>query len=407
MRLIVFTFRNDIRQYNGGSTIRIKGYTQYLKEFGVSYKFVAPARPHYVHPDDFVEFRYSRLNLLMIKIHNILSQKKATKLISLILKYIILQISGIKKLEILSENTFILSHQNGSIPLFLKLIKGRKFIYDVHGIFSIQKEYLEDASAADKLIFYLSLAEEKYIYQYADIINITSRRMMRFIKERFNTSAGFALAPEGILEENINRNTEKERVAELALKFGIDPEDKVLFFAGNFKKFGGVHRLVDSFVSLAGHISNLKLFLIGSGQMEDYVVERIKRNHLEDQFIHIKLINHSDLWFYQQLATLIVCPDIENPYNELILHIKIFDSIASGKPVVATRFDVLEEVFPPDADFIRYAKSSNLNDLNQTIADSIKDLSWFRKADSKWLSELTYRRLCKNLVDQYYRLIQK
>lgn len=405
MRLIIFNVRKDVHKQVSGSSIRIKGYTCYLKEFGVSYKFVAPARPDYVDPNDFVEFKYSRLLLLFIRIHNILNQITATKPISLILKFFLHKNSGLKKLAELSKGMFTLAHQNGSIPLFLKLTKNRKFIFDVHGILSLQKEYLEDNSLTNRLAFYISLAEEKYIYKYADVINATSKRMLDFIKDNFTTSAKFAIAPDGLLRDSFDDPLDQNKVTLLAQQLGINQNDKVLFFAGSFKKFGGVHHLADAFCELASQINNLKLFLIGTGQMENYIVKQIKKHKLQERFIHIKQVNYSDLWYYQQLATLIICPDIENPYNELIPHVKIFDALASGKPVIATRFDILEDLFPPSTGLIRYSKSSNVADLKQTIADSINDLSWFRKADQELLSELTYKNLCKKLVEQYAQLI--
>jgi glycosyltransferase involved in cell wall biosynthesis len=405
MQLIIFNVRKDVHKQVSGSSIRIKGYTCYLKQLDVSYKFVAPSRPDYVDPQDFESFSCGLLLLLFVRVHNILNQIAVTKFTSLILKYFILKNSNIKKLAALSENTFILAHQNGSIPLFLKLAKGRKFIYDIHGILSLQREYLEDTSLRGKLAFYLSVTEEKYIYKYADIINATSERMIDFIKANFVTAAKFAVAPDGLLRDNLDEPVDLRRVELLTSQLGIHQNDKIIFFAGKFKKFGGVHVLIDAFCELAECIDNLKLLLIGSGQMEDYILKQIKTHKLEDRFVHIKQVNYSDLLYYQQLATLIICPDIENPYNELIPHVKVFDSVASGKPVVAAKFKVLEELFPPDACIIKYSNSSSVNDLKQTIIDSLNDLSWFRKADKKLLSEFTYRKLCKKLVQQYAQLI--
>lgn len=404
MQLIIFTSRKDIQNVIGGSGIRIKGYTSYLKEFGVSYKFVAPVRPAYVDSKDYVSFNLSSIVQLFVKVHNILSQVTVTRFMSSIIKHFVLKNPGIKKLAEISKGSYILSHQNGTIPLFLKLANGQRFIYDVHGILSLQKEYLDDFRLKRKLFFWLSVIEEGYTYKYADVINATSERMVDFISSNFKTKAQFAIAPDGSLKDNFNEQLDLGKIKSLENQLGIRQDDKVLFFAGRFKKFGGVHRLVDAFCELAEQMEKLKLLLIGTGQMEDYITQKIKAYKLEDRFIHIKEIAYSLVRYYQQLATLIICPDIENKYNELIPHVKIFDGIASQKPVIATRFKVLEELFGPERGFIRYSESSSVVDLKEAIAESISETSWFRAADNELLARFTYRKHTKRLVEQYRAL---
>ena len=404
MQLIIFTVRKDIQGITGGSSIRIKGYTRYLKELGVSYKFVAPVRPDYVDSEDYVSFSLSTTAQLFIKIHNILRQVTVLRFLSSIMKHFILKNPDIKKLAEVSKDTYILSHQNGSIALFLKLTNGQKFIYDVHGIPSLHKGILQGRSLRNKLFFYLALAEEKYFYEYTDVINTTSEDMANFINSNFKTAARFAIAPDGLLKDDFNEQLDMGKVKLLENQLGIKQGDKVLFFAGNFKKSGGVHRLVEAFCELAGQMNNLKLLLVGKGQMRNYIIKRIKAHKLEERFIHIEQIVHSLLPYYQQLATLIICPDIENKYNELVPHIKFFDSIASGKPVIATKFKILEELITPNAGLVRYSKSSSVNDLKQTIADSIFQADWFHKADNGLLSTFTYKKLSKKLVEQYRAL---
>jgi glycosyltransferase involved in cell wall biosynthesis len=402
MPLTILTTRPDVGEPVGGSSIRIAGYTRPLRELGVAYKFVSSVRPEYVSPADHVPFSPARGLVPLIGVHNILFHKRFFRPLVTLLRAFLLRDRQIRELIQTAKGTLLLAHQHGSVALFLKLTGQQRFIYDVHGILSLQSEYLERASVKDRFAFWVCRIEEKYVYKWADVVNAASKSMVEYLRSAFETSARFIIAPDGVLCEDVDRRLDQETVTAIRRELGLEASDRVLFFAGNFKKFGGVHHLVDAFCELAHQFEDLKLLLVGQGQMAGYVHRRIETSGLQERFVHIKQVPYSRLPYYCELATLIVCPDDEeNTYNCLTPHIKVFDAIASGKPVVVTQTDVLEEIIPRDSRLVRYTSTRGMKD---TIADCLKDLTWFKSAEPTLLQKLSYKTHAARWVDAYSAL---
>ena len=400
--LTILAARGDIKEPVSGSSIRVAGYTKCFDDLGVSYTFVSPVKPAYVAAADYFPFSVRGVLAFCIRIHNILFQTRLLRLFSYLLRLGILRSAEVNRLIIAAKGTLLVSHQNGSIPLFLKLTRQQRFIYDVHGILSLQKEYLEDSSLKGRLLFWICLLEEKGVYRWADVVNATSEPMVRYLQSAFETHAQFVVAPDGLLREDLDAELDRDRIDAVKRELGFLESDRVLFFAGSFKKFGGVHVLVDAFCELAQEFRDIKLLLIGQGQMEQYVTKRIRSCGLEDRCVRKKQVLHSMLPYYQHFATLIICPDItESLYNQITPHIKVFDSIASGKPVVVTESEALRAVIPSDWRVVKYTSTE---DLKNAIADALADLAWFRRPSRSILQRLTYANHARGVVGEYRRL---
>lgn len=391
--------RTDIERPVGGSSIRIAGYTKALNDAQVTYRFVSPVRPTYVCAADHVAFSIRGIVAVCISIHNVFFHTRLLRGIAYLLRFAILRNGEMRKLVRVVDGTVLLSHQNGSIPLFLKLAQRQGFIYDVHGVLALQREYTEGACLKHKLLFWLHAIEEKYICRAADIINATSESMAKYLQMTFDTHARFVIAPDGLLQEAMSVDLSQERVAAIRQDLGLHQLGRVLFFAGNFKKTGGVHLLTDAFCEIADQFPDLQLLIIGKGQMETYVRNRIVECGLQRRFFHKTQVPHALLPHYQELASLIVCPDLdENLYNGMTPHIKVFDSVASGKPVIATHCQPLEEMIPPAWRAVKYCSSARLKDA---MIEALSDTGWFRPIDASHLRKLSYHTHAARLLAEY------
>ncbi len=399
--IIILTLRNDIRNIEGGSSIRIKGYTKYLKNFGIKYKFVAPLIPSYVDEKDFISMKISRSILFLVHIYNLIY---FFPVISTFIKNIVLKNKNIKKLVEISKDRYIWSHQNSLISLFLKLTVKQEFIHDIHGIFILQKEYIRDYSLKQKILFLLNIRYEKLILKKADIVNVNSLRMKEYITKTFKRTKGIVIAKDGILRSDFKKKITQGEISNLRDKYGLGKKDRVLFFAGNFKRIGGIHHLVDVFCELSKEFTNLKLFLIGNGHMGKRIFTKIRKFKQEKNVIHLKHIEYSEIFKFQQLSTLIICPDIKNKYNELVPHIKLYDSLASKKPVLSSRFDVLIESFPESKKCIFYFEPSNLNDMKLKIIKVLNSLDEFKPLSNRELQKSTYRKRVEGVIEQYEQI---
>lgn len=399
--MIVILVYRDPKNIQNGFTIRVKGYTKYLKSFGVNYKFLAPARPDYVDKKDFVPFKLDNKILILIKIYNLIY---FLPIIPKIIGNIVLKDKNIRNLVKISKDRYILSHQNSSTSLFLKLACNQKFIHDVHGIQRLQKEFFKDYNLKEKILFITDIWIERLVMKKADIVNVNSFKMKEYVKKGFKRTNGVIVARDGLLRDNFDLLVSEKEISKLRDKYGLKKKDKILYFAGTFKKIGGVHHLVDVFCDLSKEFDNLKLLLIGKRQMEEYVSKKIKKFHLNKRFIHLRSVDYDEIFKFQQLSTLIICPDIVNKYNEITPHIKLFDALSSKKPVLSSRFEVLTEMFPESRNCILYFEPSNLEDMKKKIIEVFDSKIKFRPLTNKELSRLTYKRASEDVISQYKKI---
>lgn len=397
---VIFTTRRDIETPCGGSSIRIAGYTSYLEDLGVDYSFVAPVRPAYVPQGRFLAIErdktlYRRIYTYLAFNHLNVAARRLQQTID--------RHPLIQSMLRLTENRIVWVHQTGLIPLYLAIAHNRRYIYDVHGILKIQREYFDHATLQQKAGLILNVWLEKQFFRHATYVNAASLKMKQFIADAFKIEGdSIIITPEGLLENNFT-HLSPEELSALRARHGLADTDRVIFFAGDFKKIGGVHLLTDVFCRVAPSMDNLKLFLVGAGQMERYVLDTIRRHKLTSRLIHLRRVDYHQLPQLQQLGTIIVCPDLYNRYNEMVAHIKVFDSLAAQKPVLASRFPVLLEEFPESKGCILYFEPSNPVDLERAIRQGLGHPQTIRPLSHEELRLLTYRQRVKGVINEYRR----
>jgi glycosyltransferase involved in cell wall biosynthesis len=397
---VIFTTREDIETPCGGSSIRVAGYTSYLEDLGVDYSFVAPVRPAYVPEDRFLAIERDKALYRLIYAYLAFSGlffagKRLQKIID--------RHPLIQSMLRLTKNRIVWVHQTGLIPLYLAIAHNRRYIYDVHGILKIQREYFDHATLQQKTGLILNVWLEKKFFRHATFVNAASLKMKQFIADAFKIEGdSIIITPEGLLENNFTPPSPVELSA-LQANHRLTATDRVIFFAGDFKKIGGVHLLTDVFCKVAPSMDNLKLFLVGSGQMEGYVLDTIRRHNLESRLIHLRRVDYARLPQLQQLSTIIVCPDLYNRYNEMVAHIKVFDSLGAQKPVLASRFPVLLEEFPESKGCILYFEPSDPGDLERAIRQGLEQPHAIRPLSNEELRLLTYRQRVKGVINEYRR----
>ena len=398
LKLVIFCpFRNNFNKPIG-SNIRIQGYTDPLNELGLDYKFLSPCKPDFVPGKNFSLFNLQAKYKKLFLLHNVLYASNTGKPISFIIYKILISLPQIKNVIELSKNYRIISHQENSIILFLYLRRKLENFYDVHGILKIQKEYMEVLNLWKKFWFNLELYNEILTFKYIPYLNVVSKEMKEYIRDKFNYTGTIFLAPDGLLGVPEINN---KRVNNLKNKLKIKDNDQVLMFIGSFKKIGGVHLLVDAFIELSVKYNKLKLFLIGDGQMKNLVLKRIQESDLNNRLIYISAVPYTDLFNYMQLAEIIVNPDISNVYNEMTPHIKLFDCIASRRKIVAPAFEVNINILPEKISYISFFEPSNVQAMINSIENFLNKPSVHNFLSDDKLIKMTYNSLAKIYYDSY------
>ncbi len=390
MKITIITY-SDLNII-GGSTIRIIGYSYFLKDNDIFADFYNPFEIPIKLKDRINYKKFKIANSLKILLRYYCFAPK----ILFFLKYIIKTYPFIKDIE--KTNNIIIFHQNFSLGLFLTLSTTKSCIYDIHGLREFQREYFENLSLRHKIRFYRKLLTEKNYFKFGKYFNATSKEMKNLLIKRHKIKPkNILVAHEGLLE-SFREVIKVNLLQKIKLKYNILKEEIIILFAGDFKIYGGIWDLVQAFYIIHKKNSLTKLFLIGWGQEEKKIIEFIKEKKLKGKIILLGMVDYKYLSTYQAVAKIIVCPDNNNYYNQITPHIKIFDSLASGKPVVLSNFktfyDIIEEFHG-----IELFKPGNVEDLAKKIIMIINSYEKYSNAalyNKDKIKEYTYKKRTEN-----------
>ena len=338
--VILVPYLRDLTS-NWGTPIRIKGYTDGLGEIVSNYMFVSPSRPTYIDSNKYVALNIHRRWAKILLMHNILYVR--LPFLAKIISYLIENFSGINNLGVFKRSDLLIwAHQDSTLAMYLKLTRAIPIVYDVHGLFDIQKEYREKMNLWRKLWFDMYLRHEQVIMRKADFINAVSFKMEEYIIKRFLPLGKVLVAPDGI-PDSVEEYSE---IKPKDLSMVFSRKKRVILFAGSFKPIGGGRELVEEYMASNAIMDEYSLLLIGDGPDKGIIRDKINRM-TNGEILIFSPVSHQELIAYMKGADVIVCPDIvNNEYNKMVPHIKLYDAVASGTSVVATDLPVNRALFP-------------------------------------------------------------
>lgn len=370
-----FTF-NDFTKDDGG-TIRMRGIVNALAKSGQRVILLSNAESH----DGF----YPQVEhiLLQIKI-----SKKEKRIFQLLLSCLptvltkqIFKIYAKRCEEVLkngklqNQTIIFFEHLDNSMGYFLKEHKIiEDYINDTHGIAYLEFLHKHSDNFIDTVInkfkSVVALKLDRKIINAARGMIFVSETMKEYFKIQFPILEN---KENYVVHDGVNSSLCKQKVDLVKVEtykkcYSIKESDKVIFFAGLFKDLGGVIDLIKAFSILVekNTIKHLKLLLLGDGECYEDAKNMVKIYKLEDKVIFLGRKSYTELKNYQELSTVIVCPDKKHPYSELVPHIKYFDSLASGKIVINGSFASVKEINQNERFSINF-EPSNISDLAEKI----------------------------------------
>ena len=136
----------------------------------------------------------------------------------------------------------------------------------------------------------------------------------------------------GIDAARFNMNISGE---ELRKKFGIGKDEVVLFFMGWLYTFSGLKEVAYSLIEY-GEKSKFRLMILGKGDLYNELLN-IKNNWLKNRLILIDWQPYDKIPKYIAASDICLLPAYNNEVMRHIVPIKMYEYMACGKPVIATR----------------------------------------------------------------------
>lgn len=190
-------------------------------------------------------------------------------------------------------------------------------------------------------------------------------------------------------------------------KLNLEPSKKYVGFMGTLLDHQGVDVLIDAALSVLQSTPNAFFVIIGEGPMKDKWRRRVDDLSIQKDFLFTGQIDYEEtpMWINAMdvcTAPFLIKAGFRSP-------VKIFDYMACGRPVVASRIPGTTDIFM-GSDAIRLIEPENNDALAAAIVDILADDEKANAMGTKGrrLVETHYDRkvLAKKIQDEAYILLK-
>lgn len=150
------------------------------------------------------------------------------------------------------------------------------------------------------------------------------------------------------------------------------PENTFGYFGG-LETWQGIEVLLKSFQLLIKKIPSSVLYIIGDGTLMHDLKNWVSINGLESSILFVGKVNREELWFdyFSKFRIAVIPRQKMNNSIDTILPIKLVESLAASKPIIAIDIPVMREI--PNNPII-LAKSGSPEHLAETMQALSTDL---------------------------------
>lgn len=133
---------------------------------------------------------------------------------------------------------------------------------------------------------------------------------------------------------------------------GIDGDGWLLFFMGWLYDFSGLRQIVASLAQDTSLLDGARLMIVGDGDLYPELKELVEQNNLAPCVILAGHRPYADIPGLLAAADVCLLPSLENDTTRDIVPMKVYEYLAAGKPVVASRLPGLLAEFGQDGGIV-------------------------------------------------------
>ena len=174
---------------------------------------------------------------------------------------------------------------------------------------------------------------ERFIYTSVDHISVHNIALaeycIKFGAKREKVSVEYPRL-------DMNRFSPGGRDNDLAAKYGIQPNQKIVFFRGTLYRFCGLEQFLELFSTTLRNDSNIVVLIVGSGEAEHSINAAIERLGIQRQVILRPFVDYTELVKYICLADVSINTFVPSLVSDCALPGRVLQSLSCGVAVVST-----------------------------------------------------------------------
>lgn len=255
------------------------------------------------------------------------------------------------------------------ISLLPRMLFKKKLVFEINGLASEERK-LGSGSLRNHLISFLIQKSEIMATRFSNrIISVTPQIKAYLIKNFKCQAEKVKVISNGVDTKMFSPITNKELLSQWKEKVSVGSEELVVVFIGNIARWQGVDILIESGFQLLKKKGNLKFLIVGDGFLKENLMQKVSKSDLKGKYIFTGMVNYKDIPFLINIADIGVAPFIHKRNCDTgVSPLKVYEYMACGKPVVASRIGGIE--------FIEKEGAGKLVEPGEikSLADAIDDL---------------------------------
>ena len=222
---------------------------------------------------------------------------------------------------------------------------GKKLVYEINGLAS-EEVKLKGNSFGLQLFSTLVRGAERVAALSSNLIISVTPQIASYLVTRFHVSPSkVEIVGNGVDPEKFLPIRDPALLNDWRKRLGIEEKDRVIGFVGNLAPWQGIDILIESALRLLIRMERLKFLIVGDGVMKPRLLTRVTEQGFGQAFIFTGMMSYETVPVLINVADICVAPFIARRNKETgVSPLKVFEYLACGKPVIASRIEGLEVI---------------------------------------------------------------
>ncbi len=241
---------------------------------------------------------------------------------------------------------------------------------------------------------------EKKILKKADVVIAHNHRFKDYLVMQGADPCRTYLVTAGIDFERFQENVDGSEVRK---QYGIQQDTSVLFFMGDLNPLTGLKEAALEFAKVIDDHKKLKFFIVGNGELYRELSQIRQQYNMEN---HLILTGRQP---YERIPTLLAIADVcllpfrLNDITREIVPIKMYEYMASGKPIVANNLPGVRQEMGDDNGIVYVNGSAEVVRKAVELLDNQANLTEYGNINRNFVKKYSW----DNITDEFEEILEK
>jgi glycosyltransferase involved in cell wall biosynthesis len=289
------------------------------------------------------------------------------------------------------------------IALLPRIIFKKKLVFEINGI-AHEEQKLKSHSILNRILVSFIRKAEEMATKYSERIISVTPHIGTYLIENYKCAPDkVIIIGNGVNLKKFYPIRDETLLEQWRKKVGISKEEIIIVFVGNLAPWQGVETLIEVAPLLLRKIRNIRFLIIGDGILKKPFEAKVNSLGVSDHFVFTGMVIYKEVPLYINIADICVLPKkrLKSGYSP----IKLYEYMACGKPVVASRVEGLE--FIEEEGTGRLTEPEDIINLEKTLYNLIKEPQERLRMGGKGFQIARERFSWKSRVTQIEEVLKK